>query len=351
MGTKQKLPYDHLIPQTYMKAWKHGNSSVYIVDKGMSGLGESKSTKRFGGIGHYHSVRAGSLLRSEEDCKVFFKPLENHTVILEEKVLDSNTELNNKFHKFDEWKIINSEGNVLIEQEKRIVKEEIRSIHLRDIESEWGRQYENNWNSINELISNEVFNYHDANSIEAIKRDELIKFIISLEWRTKPFHPLFQTTLDKLCSERVFDFDLKACFIPEDKRLYPFLETEYDELAHSLILSQFSQFLDGNGVIMDEAMIHIKNSCITLMLAPSDGEFLTSDNPVLRFKDSAGYINYFFPLNPKVGCHIKKGSIKDKYFLRRLSKKGINEFNIRLKRNCYKSYILRQQELSLYFSL
>ena len=113
-----KAVYHHLIPQTYMKAWKHGNSSVYIVEKGKNVVFE-KSTKKFGGIDNYHSLRAGSLHRMEEDCKRFFKPLENYIVKIDDKVINSRLEMNNQFYKFDEWLIIRANGDILNESEKK----------------------------------------------------------------------------------------------------------------------------------------------------------------------------------------------------------------------------------------
>lgn len=347
MGTE--AIYHHLTPQTYMKAWKHGNSSVYVVKKGTNGIGESKSTKKFGGIDNYHSLRAGSLYRTEEDCQKFFKPLENYIVKIDDKVVNSQIEMNNQFYKFNQWTIINTYGDIVTELDKKTLKSDILSIHVRDIEVGWDKQYENYWNSINQHISKEVFSNPTVQIIPAIMRNELIKFMVSLEWRTRPYHPELQKILDWFISEKFWGYDLKFNYIPENERLYPFLETDYDELAHSCILNRYRQFLEGKGIIMNEAINFIENSCIVLLKAPTEGEFITSDNPVCRFTNKEGKIEYIFPINPKIACVVQKGGTQKAYLLEYLTKDKLYFYNKKLRDNCYTGYILREQNLSLYF--
>jgi len=143
-----------------MKAWKHGKSSVYVVEKGTDGVGESKSksksTKKFGGIDNYHSLRAGSPSRTEEDCKKFFKPLADYTVKIDDEVVNNPIDMNNRFYEFETWTITDANGEIVTELNKKALKDNILSIHVRDIEVGWDKQYENYWNSIKQPISNEV---------------------------------------------------------------------------------------------------------------------------------------------------------------------------------------------------
>lgn len=348
-----KAIYHHLTPQTYMRAWKHGNSSIYVVEKGKNDLGESKSTKGFAGIDNYHSIRAGSLIHTDEDCKAFFKPLENHTVEIDGKIVKNPSDLNKMFFEFNKWTIKKSNGDMVSEQEKILLKNSILLITKKDIEVEWNRQYENSWNSMNQQITNAIF--INANSVtqthlmKAIKRDDLIKFMVSLEWRTKPYHPVLQYSLDNALRNNSLEIDFKSIQIPENERLYPFLETLYDEYAHSYILKLFREFLDGKGIMMNEAKKFINESSIVFYIAPENGEFVTSDNPVCRFTNSTGKIEYIFPLNPKVACSVLKGNQKDYYVLSYLSKDKLVYYNNKLKNNCNNGYIIREQNRKLYF--
>ncbi|WP_066229031.1 DUF4238 domain-containing protein [Metabacillus fastidiosus] len=342
--------YHHLTPQTYMRAWKHGkSSSIYVVDKGANGLGSSKKTKKFAGIDNYHTIRAGSPISTEDDCKKFFHPLNGYIVKIDGKVVNNVLDMNNQFYEFDKWTIIDNKGSIVSKSGKDALKKAILSIHVKDIEVDWARKYENDWNSINAAISNEVFVHPNSQSIAAIKRDELIKFMVSLEWRTIPYHPELLKIIDVLFGEKIWGVDFKLINIPEDERLFPFLETMYDEYAHSYILNNHRKFLAGNGPIMDEALDIINNLVVVLLLAPSNGEFITSDNPVCRFTNKQGDLEYIFPINPKIACKVTRGGTQTHYPLKRLTKSELIIFNNELKDNCYKGYILRDQNLSLYF--
>jgi len=173
--------------------------------------------------------------------------------------------------------------------------------------------------------------------------------MVSMEWRTIPYHPLLQKSLDKVMNKKILAVDFKSINIPEAERLYPFLETAYDEFAHSFILKLYRQFHDGKGFIMDEAMKIFNDLCIVLFIAPSDGEFATSDNPVCRFTNMKEEIEYIFPINPKIACLVFKGGTKEAYPLKRLTKDGLIYYNNKLKDNCNKGYIFREQNQAIYF--
>ncbi|MFJ8260057.1 DUF4238 domain-containing protein [Peribacillus asahii] len=150
-------------------------------------------------------------------------------------------------------------------------------------------------------------------------------------------------------SEELLGVNLKSSLIPEDERLYPFLKTAFDEQAHSYVLKIFREFLDGHGVIMHEATMFINECTIFLLLAPNSKEFITSDNPVCRFTNAEGKFEYIFPINPKIACRVVKGGTQKAYLLQKISEKELIYLNNKLKENCFKGYILHEQNLSLYF--
>jgi len=343
--------YHHLTPQTYMKAWIHGNSSVYIVKKGTDGVGDTKNTKKFGGVSDYHSLRAGFPYHTEEDCKKFFKPLESYNVKLDNELLSSSKEMNKRFYDFDKWVIMDNNGDIVSQLDKEELKKKILAIHVKDIEVQWSRKYENYWNTINKAISDEVFANANAQSISAIKRDELIKFMVSLEWRTKPYHPKLQEALDFAMDKKLLGVDFKTISIPEDEQLYPFLKTGYDEYAHSFILKLYREFLyDEKGHMMNEANNIINQLGIELLIAPNNGEFITSDNPVCRFTNEEGAGEYVFPINTKIACRVVRGGTQNSYLLRKLTKDQLIYCNNKLKENCNEGYVLRVQNRALYFN-
>lgn len=84
-------------------------------------------------------------------------------------------------------------------------------------------------------------------------------------------------------------------------------------------------------------------------MAPPNKEFITSDNPVCRFYNNEGKIEYIFPITPQLACQMMRGGPTDKYVLEELTEERIMAINHRLKENCHKLYIQREPDCSLYF--
>lgn len=341
--------YHHLTPQTYMRGWKHKKSSVFIVQKGMDDLGESKSTEDIGGKDYYYSFRAGSLGLTGTESKRIFEPLKDYIVKINDKTIRDPLIMNKEFIEFNNWTIFHSDGQPLSNQEKQDLRARITSNHLTDIENKWDKKFEKQWNHIVELISKNVVDNPNTIFIKGIKRKELIRFMVSLEWRTKPYHPILQESIDLLLNMFGIDSELKSIKYEEDERVYPFLETAYDEQVHALLLSTYRQFLKDGGFMMDEVNSFIKNFTTVLLIAPDNKEFITSDNPVCRYYNMEGKIEYIFPITPKLACKLEKGGAQTEYLLRKPKASEIVDINHHLKDNCHKFYILREQNRSLYF--
>lgn len=345
--------FHHLVPQTYMRGWKHGKSSVYFIEKNDENIDQdwTRNTKRLAGIDHFYSRRAGALFRSKKDCKKFFKPLSGYRVIFKNQTLTHPLELNDNFLDYDQWGIYTLNEIKVSEEEKQSLKIEILNIHVRDIEAGWDYHYENFWNSIVKDLLVELVRNRNSSSIRAVRRSELIKFMVSLEWRTSPSHPVFMEICEKLLNLVDLSF-LKEMKIPEDNRLYSFLDTEYKEYIHNILLKYYFEFLNNRGPIIVEANKIIDELTVELLIAPMDAEFITSDNPVCRLQDSADRTEYIFPINNKVLCAIRKNSSKiptDFYRVSYLNKNAVYYYNEALRKNCTEGYILKENNLSLYF--
>ncbi|OUB94139.1 hypothetical protein BK784_21210 [Bacillus thuringiensis serovar medellin] len=350
--------YHHLIPQVYMRAWKHGKSSIYVVESGKNDLGKETKTSTFGGINNYHSIKAGMLFASPDDCNEFFKPLQNYNLLISGRKIKDPVSLNMNFLNFDDWIINDSNGVKVTRKVKNSLKASILSIVKKDIEKGWDKYYENHWNAIIDKINSVIKEkLEDENIVlphwmhltkigEEI-REELIKFMISIEWRTKRYHPELQKMFDQSLRRKNFDF--KSIVIPKGEMLYPFLTTLYDEYAHGIMLKYYREFLEGKGPIMEEVQEFIKESGFAFHLAPDDGEFITSDNPVCRFINDNGNVEYFFPLNPKVACTLYPKGHKDYFLLNPCDKDELVEFNNLVKESCKEGYIIRKQNRELYF--
>ncbi|HDR4391983.1 TPA: DUF4238 domain-containing protein [Bacillus cereus] len=344
--------YHHLASQTYLKGWKHGDSSVYYIEKNDVNINGNwtRNTRRLAGIENFFSRRAGAFSANLTDCQKFFKPLKNYTVKYKDKTLINPIELNKHFNLYDEWKIYDSSFNEISISDKKRLKNIIKDIHIRDIEVGWSRLHENNWPSIRNDILNVISSNPKATRIPSVRKDEFINFMVSLEWRTEPTHPVLEESFKSVEAMPLVKSAMNE-IIPEDERLYPFLETPKEEFLHNMLLKYYHKFLNDNGPIYQEAQEIIQKMNIELLIAENSSEFITSDNPVCRFINGDGLLEYIFPITPQVACAVRKGNPYDgnNYSVVYLKKEEVFKYNQKLKDNCFNGYILHRPSLTYYF--
>lgn len=338
-----------MTPQTYMRRWQHKKSTVFTVPKNISGVGEPQKTHDIAGIDYFYSFRAGSLGLQTFEAKRIFEPLKNYKIIIDNIEITNPLELNNKFYDYHNWTILHPSGGTISTKEKQALKNQILSSHLPDLEEKWCKKFEKSWNNIVDSITHKIENNGNNYFMKDYYRKELINFMVSMEWRTLPLHPTLQKELDNLLVLLGIDENLKAIRYDEQNRIYPFIETAYEEQVHAILLNQYRQLMKGEGIIMAEANKFAEKLTTVLLLTPTHKEFITSDNPVCRYLNKEGKLEYIFPITPKLACKLERGGPIDKYLLRNLSEKETVAINHQLKNNCHKFYILREQNQSLYF--
>ncbi|MCY7945557.1 DUF4238 domain-containing protein [Bacillus atrophaeus] len=347
----------HLVPNTYLKAWKHNKSLVYYIDKQKSKIDFAsgdyiKNTSRIFRINNFYSRRVGALFQSQSDCDKYFAPLKSYkyTVKINGIGVVDSTELNKKFYEYENWAIYDDTNNLISEFDKCALKKEIQAIHIRDLEEAWNRMYENNWPDVRSEIVAEVNKNFGADKISSVRREEFIRFMVSIEWRTEPAHPVLEEAFNNLINlldlSKVLDEPLL-----DSEKMYPFIDTHREEFKHNLLLSMYYKFFNNKGPIYEEFK-HIYDTMDIHLLIPESGyEFITSDNPVCRFTNSRNELEYIFPITPQLACTVLKSKSVDKehYFVRNLNKDEVLLYNDQIKNNCIKGYILHQPHLKMYF--
>lgn len=348
---KNEFKHHHLTPRVYMKAWRHNpekeskKARVYLVNKSNEGPPKSTSTKDFASIDDYHTIKAGFIIAEEKECELFFKPLDKYDVFYNESNIRNPKELNSIFRDFKEW-IIKDGDRIVSEEEKADLKSQISQIHEKSIEIEWNIKYEFDWEQIRKSILDNLPEDTSVTSIKAIDREKFIRFMVSLEWRGSSLPPLVQDILNTF--SQVLDVFTNA-IIPEEDRLFPFLETMYDEMLHNYRLKAYKDFLQEKGKIWSEAELYINQGHIEFMIAPEDAEFLASDNPVCRVYDTEERMHYLFPVTPKILCAVRKNGPLDTYSISHITKDQVIRYNHELKDNADKVYFMKEQDLQLYF--
>jgi len=344
--------YHHLLPQTFSGSWKHYQDSVYAVLKGNT-AGADKNTANFGGINHYHTIRAGFLIATASECKQFFQPLKNYTVIINEHMVTDVHIMNEAFYDFDNWTIQDASGTDIIGKKKDSLKKSILATKIQHVESNWSSQFENYWGTIvQEVVQtgyDAIFTYTVPHLMKATYREELIEFMISMKWRTRPYPNEFIEYVNAKLSPQFDKLDLRKMEIPQAERFFPFLETVYDEYAHNYLLTVFEEFQQGKGLMMKEVNRLKNHYSLTLCFAPSSTEFILSDNPVYEFYKKDGKRRYFFPITPKVAILFSPGSSINHYVLHAMKRQDVLQFNREMRANCHEVYMMKGPNPLYYF--
>ena len=106
----------HLVPQTYMKAWSYnGGNSVWVYDKKYLEEGlenadektiwkiESRSIERINAITNFYDMKAGDMYLSEDALEEIYGFLKGYDISFEGENLDTYEKLNQHFFDIDNW--------------------------------------------------------------------------------------------------------------------------------------------------------------------------------------------------------------------------------------------------------
>jgi hypothetical protein len=242
--------YHHLIPQTYMSAWAHGNGTLNAEFLNAPGNIIKRNKEKIAGITDFHSIKAGMPLCTKTDTDIIFAPVLPYTIQYEGRTLQSSVDMNKYYYDFDNWIMKRKNGSLISKK----VKREIEKIKIRDIEANWSTKYENSWTSKVSRIEADVLLAPNG-SISAFDKEYLMKFFTALNWRGFRSNQHFEETYRTLTCGLLDDLE-----IPEDKRILPSLKTAADEIRHSLLLQYYRQYLNDTGVIFKDAMANLQHT-------------------------------------------------------------------------------------------
>lgn len=347
----------HLVPNTYLKGWQHKDSIVYYIDKKENKIdftikNYSKNTRKIIRIDNFYSRRVGALFQSRLDCDKYFAPLKLHgyTVKIDGKEIIDSIELNNIFYEYDKWEIYDVHENLISIDDKESLKDEIKSVHIRDLEEAWNQNFENSWPFVRNDILTEINKNSGADKIQSIRREDLVGFMVSIKWRTESASQIFEDDFNKIVQLMGLEELLNNPISDEDK-MYPFITTYKQEQQHNYLLSKFHDLFNKKGPIYKEIQNICNNANLELLIPEAGYEFITSDNPVCIFQNNKKETEYIFPITPELACAVRKGNPvdKDHYFLTTLNKDEVFTYNEQIKNDCNKGYILQQSSLNPYF--
>ena len=334
--------YHHLVPQTYMKAWCHNTSTLYIIHKNNLDFATERNKEKIAGIQHYHSIRAGMVCCTQDDCDIIFATAKDYIIKYDGKTLINTMDMNKAYTYFDEWEVFHLDGNPV---RKQHFKQQIDSVRIRDIEVLWTRKYENDWNSTYQKICNLVLS-SQSNTILEFDKEYLMKFFVALDWRGFSSNAEFKSVYGLIADDIM---QLKNVCIPEGDRIYPFLETAYDEMYHALLLKQYRNFLNESGIIFDYATKALQYTTFQFFVAKSNARFITSDNPVFLFTRQDDLIEAILPISPQIlMIQCRDSSKSGCYHINYIDDEEVKEYNKRILYNAV-DFIIVEDNPGVYF--
>ncbi|MFF2153801.1 DUF4238 domain-containing protein [Paenibacillus chitinolyticus] len=333
----KEAKYHHLIPQTYLRNWCYQNDSIYTIPIENLEEVETKNIANNFGLNNYHTIKAGMPSCTEDDLLKIFAPLKNIDVYHEARLLTSLKEQNEFYYFFDEWVLKYKNGEAVNRKEKNKIKAEIEKCKILDIEFLWSLKYENGWSKLFKKIQQEV-NNEKNNHIESFYKGKLMKFIVSLDWRSF----IGNNNVNEVLGFFNETVNLSDINIPFEERDIPNDRTYLDWAKRNFLLKKFRDFLNEDGLMYDMAKGYIKNLTLKFLIAEGDAEFITSDNPSFTYKTKTG-LKHIMPVSPSILVSVEKDSKHSgRYFIEKVNDDVISKINSIIIMNAQSKVISRK---------
>ena len=318
----------HLIPRTYMTPWANHSGTLKVEFRNDRGNIVSRNKENIAGITDYYSIQAGMSLCTKADTERLFSAVSNYHVKINGVQTTDTLEMNKQFYDFDNWEITRQNGTKV---SKRQIKQEIKQVKIKDIETNWSIKYENNWSSVVQEIEGKVLNT-TASQIPSFQKEYLMNFFVALDWRGVYSNPLF---------EKCFGiFHLNQEKIPYEEREKPFLKTFEDEIRHELLLSFYRRFFEDKGVIYEQVQKSLHYTDISFLVSDGPTLFITSDNPSFVFKRNDRTNQGIMPVTPRILFVQRKRSDQDDWFyIHHISDEEVQRYNAIIRENA-ESFII-----------
>ncbi len=326
-----EFEYQHIVPRTYYKPWENSdNKNLHIVNK-ISGKVKSKSSKREFGIKDFYTITIENyFIFNEEDKKKAYKPLLAYDIKFKNRKLTSIEDFHKNIGMFKEWFIYDKDGNKISNDE---VYQILKSIRILDLEKNWNKKVENNWNITTQNVVNSV---KAKKPITSVEYDFLYLFLASQKIRTKKFKDKY--IVDPMTI-------LTSLFNIKDDVERRKVKSVFDKMFDSKYKQIIRDFQEGNN---DNKSVKAVNNYIKkfsmIFYYNNNKSFHTSDNPIIDdVKES--FPNKFrgqiLPLTPHLIVVGYKGNKMDnQYQVQELSDNEVNQVNDLIINNAIKKYII-----------
>lgn len=336
----------HLVPQCYMREWSYnGGSSVWVYNKVEQYNKEkpeksdwnivSRKTKKINSLNNFHDLKAGSLYMPDDALNDIFGFLQAFNIYLDSKQLKTQEERNQYYYRFSDWKIFDSDGNLVSQENKDKIKEYLSESRYTYIETEWARAYENNWRGYISDIEQKVRTLknttptgleepHQGTGISKDDIDMLMKYLIIYDWRSFKGNKNFNDVVEAI--KHIIP-ELQNIEVPKNERIHMEDATIMDEIIHNIKLKHFVEFLKNNsGMLRAFIDEYKKNMTICFGLTDIEHPFITSNTPAFIFTRVDGMNEHILVARPTMLISLGRGE-SNHFIISNLSAEQVGIYN------------------------
>jgi hypothetical protein len=241
-----------------------------------------------------------------------------------------------------EWEIRDKDNNIINSEQIKLSLEEVWEENIgKLIENYYSRNIENNWNIFLHYINNELL-LKKSWMVSGKQKDYFLEFIaIQLCRRTEN---LKKFGLDLAVGIFV---DIMIELIPEDFLRETIDSNDYKEDLFLIQLYKYVKYRQTKDINYENNSITKiidlldKQIQICFLQAPSNVDFITSDNPCIHIPLGSMQLNYFsgiyLPINKKLCaflCKNREGFTLNKYLIMDISNQNVTFINHIIVQNC-----------------
>ena len=316
------MAFHHFLSKTYLRSWGYSKKAVWTYNKSAN-IAEPKKLKCLIGQENYHRINAGSLFITPEIADHMFACLNNLSVEYRGERITANLELNECFPYFHNWIIRTCDNQIIDENRKQEICNEVKAKFDDSIERDWDRQYENWWPIYIKRIFAILESYRNNSKVPLDFKDIdfMFRCYIMYDWRCQSESNSVSLAFDLV---ETYAEPLTKIRIPPEFRYNEYDDTLLDEIKHAYYLREYYNFLHGSGQMYDQLNLYEQNFALLFLISGKE-RFITCESPVFWIN---GKEPVFIAL-PKLIISVMKKDTRNpqRYYYRFLSDDEVMFYN------------------------
>lgn len=315
----------HVVPQTYMKQWSHKDPFIYVYDKrSYKPSIKERSVKSINYIDNTYDFLPGDIYIPQEGLDEMYSFLDGYDIQCEGKSLKSHQEMNSQYLDIDKW-VISKNGKVIDSKEVENIESKLSSARYCFIESEWGKQYENQWVS---HITDLEFKLRNKCDLTDDDLQLVMKYLLMFDFRSESKNDFIEECFGD-ASQFLLDIsDGKDYSIPENDRVHPEEDTALKQMRGNYYRRQYYDYLRyGTGVISVVLDAYLKKFELGFFLNYEQVKLITSNNPVFVHLDDTNHKQKFFIATPTLMILLGKRVDSEPYMICKMGRDTVDRMN------------------------